>query len=143
MNGWPSVPLAEPDRYVLGFEEVVQFSRGLSPIVPSVAEEQVIGLGARSHRFDFLAVAVQRRDLARGVADGGVGRRPTWMARSATTSVDRSLRWLRRPRELVANARTSAAAGDGRLDIAFSGTSRPMPRRARLGATPSPRRIMA
>lgn len=63
------VPLAEPDRHILGFEEVMQFSRGRSPVVPSVAKEQVVGLRAWSNGFDRPAVAVQRGDLARGVGD--------------------------------------------------------------------------
>lgn len=42
------VLLAEPGRHVLGFEEVVQFSRGLTPVVPGVTEEQVVGLGPTS-----------------------------------------------------------------------------------------------
>lgn len=48
------VLLAEPNRYILGFEETMQLSRGLAPVVPGMTRKQVVRLGPRSYRSTLL-----------------------------------------------------------------------------------------
>jgi hypothetical protein len=99
----------------------VQFSRGLTPVAPGVTEEQVVGLGPRSCRLDLAAVAVQRRDLVRGVGNGRVGRRPPRSRRpDATAATGGSASapaagrgWRRVGRGRVRPVRRSAMDGAG------------------------------